>query len=213
MLPIDTSISFFAIATLLALSPGPDNIFVLVQSAMHGRKMGMMIVLGLCTGLIVHTIAVTVGLATLIATSVTAFTVLKAIGAIYLVYLAWLSLKSVPQEQTLETQKDRSKISNLQMYLRGIIMNVTNPKVTIFFLAFLPQFIKNDINLSVPTQTIQLGILFMLSTLLVFGAIAVFSGTIGMKIQQSVSIQKTINRLAAFIFIGLAIKLITSQHN
>lgn len=213
MLPLDTSISFFIIATLLALSPGPDNIFVLVQSALHGRNLGIVIVLGLCTGLIVHTIAVTIGLATLIATSVTAFTILKIIGAIYLIYLAWLSLKSVPEKQTIEPLSSKPKVTGLQMYFRGIIMNITNPKVTIFFLAFLPQFIKNNINVSVPMQTIQLGLLFILSSLIVFSGIAVFSGIIGSRLQQSTTIQKFINRLAAVIFIGLALKLVTSSQN
>lgn len=213
MLPLDISVSFFIIATLLALSPGPDNIFVLVQSALYGRNLGIVIVLGLCTGLIVHTVAVAIGLATLIATSVTAFTVLKIIGAVYLIYLAWLSLRAVPEKQNLNATANKPTVTNLQMYLRGIIMNVTNPKVTIFFLAFLPQFIQSDIGLSVPMQTLQLGALFMLSTFLVFGAIAIFSGIIGARLQQSANIQKFINRLAAIIFLGLAIKLIASTHN
>lgn len=211
MLALDTSISFFAIATLLALSPGPDNIFVLVQSAIHGRRMGIMIVLGLCTGLIVHTIAVTVGLATLIATSAMAFTILKTLGAAYLIYLAWLSFKANPQPHEPEQTNTKSKASALQMYSRGIIMNVSNPKVTIFFLAFLPQFINNNSNISISMQIFQLGALFMLSTLLVFGGIAVFSGFVGRKLQQSTIAQALINKIAALIFVGLAIKLITSK--
>ena len=140
-----------------------------------------------------------------------AFTLLKTIGAAYLVYLAWLSFKAKPETQQLEQKNTKAKASALQMYSRGIIMNVSNPKVTIFFLAFLPQFINNNLNISISMQILQLGALFMLSTLIVFGGIAVFSGFVGRKLQQSAMAQVIINKAAALIFVGLAIKLITSK--
>ena len=89
MLTLDTTLAFFGLSILLSLSPGPDNVFVLMQSATHGRKAGLLVTLGLCTGLIGHTAAVALGLAALLAASATAFTLLKLAGAAYLLYLAW----------------------------------------------------------------------------------------------------------------------------
>jgi threonine/homoserine/homoserine lactone efflux protein len=129
------------IAVLLSLAPGPDNIFVLLLSAMHGTRAGLTVVLGLCTGLLVHTAVVAVGLAALLAASAVAFTVLKIAGALYLVYLAWQAFRAPVGE--LSTSQMQVKTGK-HMYLRGVIMNLTNPKVVIFFLAFLPQFVSPD---------------------------------------------------------------------
>lgn len=203
MLTIEVALSFFGIAVLLALTPGPDNLFVLMQSALWGRASGMLVVLGLCTGLIGHTIAVAVGLAAIFAASHTAFTVLKLAGAAYLVYLAWGAF------QVRGTKADGEKPSRQgrgQLYRRGIVMNLTNPKVSLFFLAFLPQFTSPQRG-SVALQTLSLGALFMLATLLVFGAIAAFSGVLGERIQRSQKAQRVLNRAAGVVFLGLAIKL------
>jgi threonine/homoserine/homoserine lactone efflux protein len=137
MLPLDTLIAFFGIAVLLALTPGPDNLFVLMQSAIWGRKAGMFVVLGLCTGLLGHTAAVAVGLAAVFAASPVAFTVLKLAGAAYLAYLAWQILRA-PVES--EDGKRPEPMRPGALYRRGIVMNLTNPKVLLFFFAFLPQF-------------------------------------------------------------------------
>lgn len=208
MLTLDVALSFFGIAVLLALSPGPDNIFVLMQSAMWGRSKGLMVVLGLCTGLIGHTLAVAVGLAALVAASPAAFTVLKLLGAGYLVYLAWGALRAGAQTSSSSTPTVRQ--ASRALYWRGIIMNITNPKVTVFFLAFLPQF-ANPARGSVALQTVSLGALFMLATLLVFGAIAWFAGTLGTRLSTSARAQRLINRLAGIVFLGLALRLVTSS--
>jgi threonine/homoserine/homoserine lactone efflux protein len=89
MLSPDTALTFFGLALLLCYSPGPDNVFVLMQSAAHGRRAGLMVVLGLCTGLLLHTAALALGLAAVFAASALAFTVVKFVGAAYLLYLAW----------------------------------------------------------------------------------------------------------------------------
>ena len=126
---------FFTASVLLGLAPGPDNIFVLTQSALHGRFAGFVVVLGLCTGLMVHTVAVAVGVAAVFQTSALAFTVLKAVGAAYLLYLAWQAFRA--GTATLKG-RGNGETGLLRLYGRGIVMNVTNPKVAIFFLAFLP---------------------------------------------------------------------------
>lgn len=207
MLTVDVALSFFGIAVLLALSPGPDNLFVLMQSAMYGKNSGMAVVLGLCTGLIGHTVAVAVGLAAVFAASETAFLVLKLAGAAYLLYLAWGALRA-PVSTTAGARQPA--LSYGALYRRGIIMNLTNPKVSLFFLAFLPQF-TSPARGSVALQTFSLGALFMLAAFLVFSAIALFSGFFSAHLQKSAFTQRLINRLSALVFAGLALRLLLSE--
>lgn len=207
MLPIDTLIAFFGISVALALTPGPDNLFVLMQSAIWGRKAGMLVVLGLCTGLLGHTAAVALGLAAVFAASPMAFTVLKLAGAAYLTYLAWQILRA-PVESDTGKRPDRLKPAAL--YRRGIVMNLTNPKVLLFFFAFLPQF-TSPAQGPVALQIMQLGAVFMVTTLLVFGAIAFFSGAFGELLQRSVTAKRWLNRIAALVFVGLALRLATAS--
>lgn len=136
MIPAEVLLVFVAASAALAIAPGPDNIFVLTQSAIHGPQAGICITLGLCTGLLVHIAAVTLGVAALLKTSAVAFTTLKLVGAAYLVYLAWQAFRAGETQITTESQ---TAVSTKKLYLRGILMNVTNPKVAIFFLAFLPR--------------------------------------------------------------------------
>lgn len=208
MLTYQIALSFLGIAVLLALAPGPDNLFVLMQSALWGKGPGMVVVLGLCTGLIGHTVAVAVGLAALFATSEAAFTALKLAGAAYLLYLAWGAFNA-PAIAASDTGKP-PRLPHGTLYRRGIIMNLTNPKVSLFFLAFLPQFTSPERG-SVALQTISLGALFMLATLLVFGAIAIFSGAFGEMLQKSARAQRWLNRVAGIVFVGLALRLVFSQ--
>lgn len=202
----DVALSFFGIAVLLALAPGPDNLFVLMQSALWGRVSGMMVVLGLCTGLIGHTVAVAAGLAAIFAASETAFTVLKLAGALYLLYLAWGAFRA---PGTAGVAQKPSRLGKGALFRRGIIMNLTNPKVSLFFLAFLPQF-TSPARGPVALQTLFLGAVFMLATLLVFGAIAWFSGMLGERMQTSQRARRILNGAAGTVFVGLAIKLALS---
>lgn len=208
MLPFETLIAFFGIAVMLALTPGPDNIFVLMQSAIWGRKAGMIVVLGLCTGLLVHTTAVAIGLAAVFAGSPIAFTVLKLAGAAYLVYLAWQILRTPVHADATKPQLE--PLGPGALYRRGIIMNLSNPKVLLFFFAFLPQFTHPAAG-RVGLQTAQLGAAFILAALLVFGAIAFFSGIFGQLLQRSVTARRWLNRLAGFVFLGLALRLATAS--
>lgn len=207
MLTYQVSLSFFGIAVLLALSPGPDNVFVLMQSALWGRRSGIVVVLGLCTGLIGHTAAVALGLAAVFSASATAFTVVKLAGAAYLLYLAWGAFMA-PAAMASGHKPPRQRPG--QLYRRGVIMNLTNPKVSLFFLAFLPQFTSPERG-SLALQTLALGGLFMLATLFVFGGIAFFSGIFGEKIQRSQKAQRLLNRCAGLVFLGLAAKLALTQ--
>ncbi|NDI86928.1 LysE family translocator [Undibacterium crateris] len=207
MLSLETAISFLGISILLGLSPGPDNVFVLMQSVMQGRRAGMLVVLGLCTGLVVHTTAIAMGLAAVFAASAMAFTVMKLIGAAYLLYLAYGAYRA--PVSTADQQRPPA-LSGRQLYLRGIVMNLTNPKVVLFFLAFLPQFVSAERGAIAP-QFFQLGGIFILATLLAFGSIAWFAASAGQRLRSSASAQRWLNRSAALVFAGLAAKLAFSQ--
>jgi len=206
MLPIETISAFFLASALLAIIPGPDNVFVLTQSALHGKLSGLVVVFGLCTGLLVHTGAVAFGVAVLFQPSSIAFTLLKLIGAGYLLYLAWQIYRTSPEQIQMSNNSQRSLA---RLYRRGIIMNVTNPKVSIFFLAFLPQFADPERG-SISLQMIVLGGIFIVATILVFGAIALVGGTLGDWLNRSTRAQKIMNRVAGTVFVGLAPKLMTA---
>ncbi len=207
MLALDTALPFFGIALLLSLSPGPDNVFVLMQSATHGRKAGLLVTLGLCTGLLGHTAAVALGLAAILAASATAFTVLKLAGAAYLVYLAWGALRAPVGPLASGSVV---ALKPWRMYGRGVLMNLSNPKVGIFFLAFLPQFVRPEAG-PVALQVAALGGLFILAALGVFGALAWFAGLLGGWFQNSLRAQRALNWSAAAIFLGLAARLAWSE--
>ncbi|MNT32002.1 Homoserine/homoserine lactone efflux protein [compost metagenome] len=215
---LQSLVAFFGVAVLLALSPGPDNLFVLMQSVQRGWRVGIAVVVGLCLGVVVHTTAVALGLAAVFAASSIAFTVLKWCGAAYLAYLAWGAWRApVSAEKSGNGANAESansyEISSkelLAMVRRGVVMNLTNPKVLIFFLAFLPQFADPAIG-PVGPQIFVFGAVFILAAFLVFGAIALFSGVFGNLLLRSPRAQFWLNKITAVVFVGLAVKLATSQ--
>lgn len=207
MIPIETVAIFSAASVALALAPGPDNIFVLTQSALYGRNAGILVTLGLCTGLLVHTAAVSLGVAAIFQTSVLAFNILKIVGALYLLYLA---LQAFRASATQLGEGGKQKLTWRKLYTRGIIMNITNPKVAIFFLAFLPQFANPALG-PITGQMLIFGALFIVATLLVFGAVAWFAGFLGEWLKESEKAQIIMNRIAGTIFTGLAIRLAISE--
>lgn len=204
---MDTVLMFLAASTALAFAPGPDNIFVLTQSMVGGGRAGILVTLGLCTGLFVHTAVVTLGLAAVFQTSAMAFRILKYIGAAYLAFLAYKSFRA--SRSSIEPG-GRSGLTSLQLYRRGIIMNVTNPKVSIFFMAFLPQFV-NPARGPVAAQFVALGFLFMLVTLLVFGLISLLAGIIGRFLSRSEKAGGILNGVAGTVFAALALKLALTE--
>ena len=207
MIPFDTLSLFFASSVALALAPGPDNIFVLTQSALHGRLSGFLVTLGLCTGLLVHTAAVSLGVAAIFQTSALAFNGLKFAGAAYLVYLAWKAFRA---DAAKLPDQAGDGLSRRKLYVRGILMNVTNPKVAIFFLAFLPQF-ANPAQGSLALQMLTLGAIFMFAALVVFSAIAWAAGYIGDWLKNSTRAQNVMNGVAGTVFAGLALRLVLSK--
>jgi len=202
ILSLETIIAFVIASIVLSLVPGPDNIFVMTNSALRGWKIGFYTTIGLCTGLIGHTILVAIGVSVIFQTSALAFNGLKIVGACYLIYLGWLSLKS----KELKIGSSGTDNVNRSYYITGIVMNLTNPKVALFFLVFLPQFV-NPINGSVTTQIFSLGILFILSALCVFSSIAFLGAFLEAYLKKSSAFNKNINKLAALVYFALAINL------
>ena len=196
----DLCLAFFAAALLLGVAPGPDNIFVLTQSALFGWRAGLATTLGLATGLCFHTAAVAAGVAALIRASSWAFTFLKLMGAGYLVWLAWLSLRA----GAARAAGTGAFPGYPALYRRGIIMNITNPKVLLFFLAFLPQFCRPGVG-PVWLQIVLFGLLFILATLIVFSAAACLGGRLANWLNDSPKAQIAMHRIAAVIFLGLAL--------
>ena len=203
----ESLIAFLLASGLISFAPGPDNLFVLTQSALYGKRSGIIVTLGLCTGLVVHTCAVALGIAALFQTSPLAFNILKYAGAAYLLYLAWQAYKAKPSPVSHQKQ---AALSVKALYLRGIIMNVTNPKVSIFFLAFLPQFVHPGQG-NLAFQFIALGATFIVVAFLVFSLIATMAGYLAHKLSQSPKSQLYLNRIAGVVFVGLAAKLVASS--
>lgn len=207
MIPFETAVIFSAASVALALAPGPDNIFVLTQSALYGRKAGFWVTIGLCTGLLVHTAAVSLGVAAIFQTSIIAFNILKIMGAMYLLYLAWQAFRAGAANLD---EKGKPDMGWRELYSRGVIMNITNPKVAIFFLAFLPQFADPSRG-SITVQMLMFGGLLIVTTVLVFSTIAWSAGFLGEWLKGSVKAQLIMNRLAGTVFTALALRLIISK--
>ena len=202
ILSTETIIAFVTASVVLSLVPGPDNIFVMTHSALKGWRIGFYTTLGLCTGLIGHTVLVAIGVSVIFQTSAVAFNGLKIIGACYLLYLAWLSV----QNKELNLGGDDNDSTNRSYYLTGVIMNLTNPKVALFFLVFLPQFVNTD-NENITLQIFSLGLLFIVSALCVFTSIAYLASLLEDILKKSKTVNKNLNILAALIYIALAFNL------
>jgi len=202
----DTLLTFALTAALLALAPGPDNIFVLTQSALHGARAGLLVVLGLASGLVVHTTAVALGVAVLIAASATAFTALKLAGA---AYLAWLAVQAFRAPQA-RFAAAAPRLAAARLYRRGLFMNLTNPKVGIFFLAFLPQF-TDPARGPVTVQTALLGLTFIAVVLAVFSAIALAAGRLGGWLAGQPRAGLIMNRIAGCVFLALAARIALAE--
>lgn len=199
----------FSLATIaLAFSPGPDNIYVLTQSLVNGVKSGIATTAGLISGCIVHTTLLAFGVSAIITTSNTIFYGIKVLGAIYLLYLAFVVFKSdadvsIPTSSEDEKTKTLTK-SYLQLYKQGFIMNLVNPKVMIFFLAFFPAFLWNETENTV-LQFYVLGALFMIVSFLVFSFISILAGKISTYILKYKSIGMVLKWLQIIVFVGIAI--------
>ncbi|MFQ3240102.1 MAG: threonine/homoserine/homoserine lactone efflux protein [Olleya marilimosa] len=200
---------FILATTALALSPGPDNIYVLMQSITNGRKYGIATVCGLISGCLVHTTLVAFGVSAIIKESETLFFIIKTLGALYLLYLAYKVFKS--DAAVSLSNNAVPKKSMMQLFKQGVIMNVLNPKVSIFFLAFFPAYLFSK-TISTVTQFYVLGLLFMATSFMVFALIAILAGFISDYLKQSKNIGLVLKWLQIVVFIGIAIFIFLSEN-
>jgi threonine/homoserine/homoserine lactone efflux protein len=201
-----TLLCFLGASIALTLAPGPDNIFIMTQGIARGRTPAIVTALGMCSGISVHTTAAAFGISALFYSSAVAFTVVKSAGAAYLLYLAYRTLRERATIR-LATADHRS---TAQLFKRGFIMNVLNPKVAMFFLAFLPQFVS-PASTRVPLQMLLLGALFMVQAVIIFTLIGYFSGSIGHFILARPRIARYFDWLTAGVFATLGIRLALAQ--
>jgi len=194
--------------SLLAISPGPDNIYVLMQGIVNGKKYGLATVAGLISGCIVHTTLVAFGVSAIIKSNDYLFLGLKIIGALYLLYLAYNVYKS--SSDIVINADNVPKKGLMQLFKQGFIMNVLNPKVSIFFLAFFPGFLFSD-TLSTVIQFYVLGLLFMLTSLIIFSLIAILSSSISVYIREHKNSGVVLKWLQIIVFVGIAIFIFLSE--
>lgn len=197
----ESILTFLGATAILALSPGPDNIYVLTQSIANGRKAGLATTAGLISGCIVHTTLIAFGVSALIATSPKIFWGIKIFGAAYLLFLAFKIFKS---NASIALSDGAPKKSYWELFKQGIIMNILNPKVTIFFLAFFPAFLWEPTGNTV-YQFYVLGLVFMLASFLIFGTVAWLAGSISKYLKNYALAGDILKWLQIIVFVGIAI--------
>lgn len=195
---------FVAASVLLALAPGPDIVYVLTRGIAQGRKAGLAAAAGFATGCIFHTLLAVLGVAALIRSSPVAFDVVRYAGAAYLVWIGIQALRHASSFSLATEGGDAKALATI--FKQSVIGNALNPKVTLFFLSFLPQFVNTEAG-RVEMQMGLLGVVFMLVTIVVFGAIAYFSGFLGDALRRNPAIAKRLNVFAGVTFIGLGIRV------
>lgn len=201
--------AFILSSGLLALSPGPDNIYVILQSLVHGVRYGLATVAGLMTGCIVHTTLVAFGVSALIKQSDIIYTGIKILGACYLFYLAWKVFKSEPV-LSLGSEKVARKAPKA-LFVQGFFMNVLNPKVSLFFLALFPGFLFSE-DLSHVVQFYVLGGLFILVSGIVFSGLALMAGKISKSLSANPSLGIAMKWAQVVVFLLIGIFILVSEN-
>jgi threonine/homoserine/homoserine lactone efflux protein len=208
MLTANQFFAFLATAVLLTLSPGPDNMMVLGIGMAKGRLRGMAFGLGCAMGCLSHTLLAVIGVSALIAASPLAFTALKVCGGLY---LAWMGFKAIRSRGAGAVDRvDAVTESARTLFLRGVFANAINPKVVLFFLSFLPQFVVAQRG-GATLQLALLGITFTLQAAVLFGLLGYFSGAVGAWLNRRPRAGMWLDRIAGAIFIGLGLRLIVAR--
>ena len=246
-------LEFFFAALVIGIAPGPDNLFVLAQSATYGARRGFYIILGLCTGIALQICLLVAGVSALIAASPTAFFVIQCLGAAYLLYLAYKSFQvragtveidevdsigtkplqndscichpespssqpefpsRQPEGQSPEGSRptEFGQPSARKLYLRGVIMNMSNPKVILFILSLIPPAVRLDRPIHPSLQMAIFGAEFILATMIVFGSIAILAGTVKRFLLTSPKANRNLNWFSGCVFVLLAIALFFVEH-
>lgn len=200
---------FISSAIIFILTPGIDTVFVLNRTLQNGRMAGILSALGVATGVLVHTLFATLGLASILAKSATAFMLIKYLGAVYLIYLGIMAIKNALNIKNYQISSQVNIKSTKNAYVMGLFTNILNPKVALFFLAFFPQFIQAE-QLTSATPYLFLGGLYSLFSAIWLVLLAVI-GAMFIGYLQSVKARRSMDSLSGIAFIGLGAKLGLSQ--
>ncbi|MEW9052877.1 MAG: LysE family translocator [Neobacillus sp.] len=199
---------FLVTAILLNLTPGTDTMYIVSRSISQGRMAGIYSALGISAGVVVHTLLAAFGLSVILMQSAFLFNLIKIAGAIYLTYLGVMMLVT---KNKVKEQQSLTKKSNKKIFLQGLVTNVTNPKVALFFLAFLPQFIHTNAGVPSPIPFILLGLTFTLTGGIWCLTTAYFSSMATNKLRGNYKVSTVLNRLTGIVFIAMGIKLLKTK--
>ena len=200
---------FLVSCILLNLTPGQDTMYILGRSIAQGRKAGLISVMGIMSGVLIHTSLTALGLSAILATSAVAFSIVKFAGAGYLIWIGIDFLRSSEHNDKVENV-EKEQLGTLTIYRQGVLTNVLNPKVSLFFLSFLPQFVDPRAEF-IFTPFVVLGLIFFTTgslwcTVLVFG-----STWLTDKVQNRASVGGILKKLTGTLFVGLGVKLAFSH--
>lgn len=208
MLTFAQFFGFLVAAVLITASPGPDNLMILSMGISKGRKQGIIFGLGCALGCLSHTVLAVIGVSAIIAASPIAFTALKIAGGLYLIWLGINALRSRGGAKVEKVLNDEQALTKL--FFKGVFANAINPKVVLFFLSFLPQFIIPS-NGNISWQMAALGVTFTAQAAVLFGLLGYFSGSLGQWLNTRPKAGVTLDRIAGAVFVALGLRLIVSR--
>jgi len=208
MLTLSQTLAFLATALVLTASPGPDNLMVLSMGMSRGRLAGIAFGLGCALGCLSHTLLAVLGVSALVAASPFAFTLLKVVGGVYLVWMGVQAWRHAGAVRVGGGTVDNTSLR--QLFVKGLIANAINPKVVLFFLSFLPQFVVASQG-QVEWQLGLLGVLFTAQAAVLFGLLGYFSGSVGAWLNRRPTAGQWLDRLAGTVFIGLGLRMMASR--
>ncbi|MEZ5594155.1 MAG: LysE family translocator [Gammaproteobacteria bacterium] len=200
--------TFLTAAVLLNLSPGPDFAFILAQTARHGRRSGFAAMFGIWTGAFLHVLLAALGLSAILATSATAFVIVKWIGAAYLIWLGWQALRS--RGASYAPAAGTTKPGNIKIFRQGVLVSALNPKVAVFFLAFLPQFVEEGAG-PAGAQLFLHGFLIIVIAAFIEPPLVILGARLTRYLNQNPRIATRLDRGLGALFIGLGVRLALSE--
>lgn len=200
---------FFSAAFALNIAPGPDLLYILTKTIANGKKVGIAAAIGVCTGALFHVTLAAFGLSAILASSAIAFTIVKVLGAAYLLYLAYDAFKSAGMNLDVADSK-QPKETAFSAFKQGVLIDILNPKVAIFFMAFLPQFVREGQG-AVSLQLLYLGLLVVLVGIVVEIVYVLAASKLTEKVRNSRKISIWLDRAVGTLFVALGIKLAASS--
>ncbi len=211
MMPLDLYLSFLIAALIVIASPGPDSLNSLAIGLARGRREGVAYALGVGVGCLTHTVWAMLGISAIVAASATLFIVIKWIGVAYLVWLGVQSLRSKGNLSAMTAAPDTVQRNAVQRFAQGVLTNALNPKVMLFFLAFLPQFVDPQHGAAVIWQLGLMGITFTVITALAYSALAWSVGSVGARLAKQPRVALWLERATGIVFIAMAARLALAE--